>query len=479
MLQKWTPKSHQIKGICFGLANKRGAYFLDPGMGKTSTLLSVTRILKYIGKVNGVLLIAPLRVAQNTWPDEIEKWANFKNITSTTLHGEGKSNLFGVKKDVYLINPEGLRWLHDELLKGLKEGETPPFDCLIIDESTLFKNPKTKTPNGAPSRFQYLVNMLPLFNRRYILTGTPTPKSLMDLWSQMFILDDGKALTDNFYHFRNRYFSNNKYNKYEWNLKEGSQVAIQKKISPMVLELSAKDYLKMPRLIHNTIKVSLPAKAMKLYKEMQREYFIELDEKEASADQAATASMKCHQIANGKIYRDELEGEEKPPAKDRELIDIHSAKVEALRDLINEMRGKPLLIAYIYRHDLQALRGLLGDDLPHIGSGVSAAKTRSLIAKWNAGELPFLAGHPRSMGHGLNMQGGTGHLCWYSLTWDLEIYLQFNARIWRQGRKDPVIVHHLAARNTVDEAMLLRLGERAEQQRSLREALKMYRKQAV
>lgn len=473
MPKTWKAHNYQLTAISFLLDNPKSGLFLDPGLGKTSTSLSTIKVLKNIGETNGILLVAPLRVTYSVWPSEIEKWVNFNTLTCTILHDDNKSSLWGAKKDIYLINPEGLSWLHDELLEGLKSGKKCPFNTLWIDESTKFKSHDSK-------RFEYLVNMLPLFKRRHIMTGTPSPKSLLDLWSQMYLLDEGKTLGKNYYEFRKKYFQSDDWDKYNWYIKDFSDEAIHELVAPMVLEMSAKDYLDMPDLINNTIYVDLPTKAEKIYKEMEKEFFIELDGMEASADAAAQLSMKCQQIANGNVYEDvpdDLdEEEERRFRRNRKTIHIHKAKVEALSDLIDELNGKPLLVAYHFKHDLEAIRGLLGDDIPYIGSGVSPIKAKQLEADWNAGKLPVLAGHPDSMGHGLNFQESGNDICWFSLTWNLENYIQFIARIWRQGVKgSSVRVHHLVSRNTVDEAMMLRLGERAENQEDLRKALKRYR----
>lgn len=417
--------------------------------------------------------MAPLRVTYSVWPGEVEKWGNFNGLTYTILHDNNKSSIWGPRKDIYLINPEGLQWLHDEMLAGLKTGKKNPFNALWIDESTKFKSHDSK-------RFELLVNMIPLFPRRHIMTGTPSPKSLLDLWSQMYLLDEGKALGVNFYKFRNKYFQSNDWDKYNWEIKDFAADEIHKRVAPMVLEMSSDDHLDIPERTYNDIQVTLPDKAFRYYKTMEQDFFINLEGSEVSAEAAAQASMKCHQIANGTVYEDIPEGlepeEEREFRRNRKAVPVHKAKVEALADLVDELNGKPLLIAYHFKHDLEALRGLFGKDVPYIGAGVKPDRAKELERLWNAGELPVMLGHPDSMSHGLNLQESGNDLCWYSLTWNLENYMQFIARIWRQGVKgDSVRVHHLVAKGTVDEAMLLRLGERAEQQIDLREAIREYR----
>lgn len=475
-MKRWSPHNYQRTALSFLLANPRSGLFLDPGLGKTSISLAAIKILKYAREIKGVLLVAPLRVAYSVWPGEVEKWVNFNGLTCTILHDKNKPSIWGEQKDIYLINPEGLPWLHKELLNGLKIGKKNPFNALWIDESTKFKSQDSK-------RFEILCDMLPLFKRRHIMTGTPAPRNLLDLWSQIYLLDEGEALGNNFYRFRNKYFQAYDWDKYNWEIRDFAADEIHKLVAPLVLEMSSAYYLDMPECIYNDIQVTLPDKAFRYYKTMEQDFFINLEDSEVSAEAAAQASMKCHQIANGTVYEDIPEGlepeEEREFRRNRKAVPVHKAKVEALADLVDELNGKPLLIAYHFKHDLDALRGLFGKDVPYIGAGVKPDRAKELERLWNAGELPVLLGHPDSMSHGLNLQESGNDLCWYSLTWNLENYMQFIARIWRQGVKgDSVRVHHLVAKGTVDEAMLLRLGERAEQQLDLREAIREYRSSA-
>ena len=473
MSKVWKPHCYQRTAISFLLSNPKSGLFLDPGLGKTSTSLSAIKILKAAGEIKAVLMIAPLRVTYSVWPSEITKWSNFQGITHTILHDKTKKSLWGPKKDIYLINPEGLKWLHEELLSGLKQGKKCPFDTLWIDESTKFKSHES-------SRFGYVCDMLPLFKRRHIMTGTPSPKSLLDLWSQAYILDEGDSLGHNFHRFRATHFESNDWDKYSWNIKDFAADKIHDLIAPLVLEMSAEDHLDMPDLIFNDIYVELPTKAMKYYKQMEKEFFIELDGLEASAEAAAQVSMKCHQIANGQVYEDvpdDLDDTEiRAFKRTRKTIFVHKAKIEALADLIDELNGKPILIAYNFKHDLEALRKLLGKNIPYIGSGVTPVKSKQIENDWNAGKIPVLLGHPASMGHGLNLQDSGNDVCWFSETWNLEEYEQFYRRVYRQGVKgNTVRVHHLIAKDTVDEAMMMRLGERSKDQQDLRSALKAYR----
>jgi len=478
---KWVAKNYQLTALSFLLSNQRSGLFLDCGLGKTSTSLSLIKIIRSAKLSKGILLIAPLRVVYSVWPNEIEKWDNFNHLTHTILHDKTKSTLWGEPKDIYLINPEGLPWLFDELSKKLTNGEKCPFDTLIIDESTKFSNPATKVKKTKrPTRFGYLVNMLPLFKRRHIMTGTPASRTLEQLWSQSFILDEGATLGINFYKFRRKYFYTEDWNSYKWILRDGADNKIHKAIAPLVLEMSAEDHLDIPEILYNYIEVKLPNTAMRLYKEMEKKFFLEWDGLKASAEATAQSSMKCHQISNGRVYEDippDLEPEEiRAFKRTRKVIKIHKAKTEALSELIDELNGKPLLIAYHYKHDLDAILEVCGTNTPYIGSGVSPKESKALERLWNAGKLPILIGHPDSMGHGLNLQGSGNDICWYSLPYSLENYIQFNKRIHRQGVRAAVRIHHLVSLGTLDKAILSRLGERAEQQIDLRKAINKYRK---
>lgn len=482
--EQWVARLYQKIAVKFLFCNPFSALFLDPGLGKTSITLRTISMLLAAREIKGVLIIAPLRVCTSVWPREVKKWSNFNHLKIVVLRGRDRQAVRKGKHDIYVINPENLGWLFRQLLAIAKDKGDMPFDALWVDESTRFRNPKVenkkkkvKTKDGDRlTRFGYLVQFLPIFKRRHIMTGTPVPKSLMDLWSQMYIVDEGECLGDNFYRFRNRHFIKLDENGYSWGIKEGAADKIHRAIAPRVLEMKASDWLDMPRLLYNSIYVDLPEDALNLYRRMERDMWIECDEGVASADAAAQASMKCHQIANGRIYEDIDDPTDPAQRKARKVLKVHTAKLEALQGLIEELNGKPVLVAYQFKHDLDALRDLLGHDLPYIGSGVGPRQQKRLEDAWNAGLLPVLAGHPDSMGHGLNLQESANDVCWFSLTWNLENYIQFIDRVFRSGVKgDQVRVHHLIARGTVDEAMMWRLGERADQQLEAREAISRYR----
>jgi len=436
-------------------------------LGKTSITLATIDILKNCDEIGGVLIIAPLRVVYSVWPNEMAKWSNFRGLTHTILHGKDKEkNINGPQKDIYLINPEGLPWLIEQLRDRAREKKEHPFDTLWVDESTKFKSPTAKT------RFKTLSIMLPLFKRRHIMTGTPAPNGFIDLWSQIYLLDEGKALKGSFYQFRNYHFQSEDWNRFEYKLRPGSKGMIEQAIAPLVLEMSAEKYLSMPSLVYNNLTITLPKQVQKHYKEMEQELFAEIDGEKITAQATVAAAMKCHQIANGAVYKqiDNPDG-----VVTREVVKVHKGKVEALVDLVDELNGKPLLIAYHYKHDLAAIRKQFGEDIPHIGSGVSADETSDICKRWNSGSLPLLVVQPISASHGLNMQGAGNDVCWFSLTWNLEEYMQFIRRVYRQGVSGSVRVHHIVAKDTIDEAMLARLGDKAKKQTDLRTALSAYR----
>ena len=482
-LPRWIARNYQLTALSYSITNKRGGLFLDPGLGKTASILAMLKVLKFSTKNTSTLLIAPLRVAYSVWPNEIEKWSNFKSLTHTILHAKGKASLWGERKDIYLINPEGLPWLYHELLDGLQSGKKLPFNTLVIDESTKFKAPKIKNKkSGAFTQFGYLVQLLPLFNRRHIMTGTPCANTYLDLWSQLFILDNGATLGINFYKYRSKYFYTENWDKYTWKLKDGSEQLIQKLVATLVLDMSSEGNIKLPKITYNYIKLDIGKKALKHYKEMEKVLFTALDNgDDLSAPTTVQARLKCRQMVNGAVYEttpDDLDKDEKREfIKTRKTLTIHTKKGELLQELIEELNGKPLLIAYEFKHDLQAILKVTNHlkHVAHIGKGVSPIESKHIEKNWNAGKIQILIGHPKSMGHGLNLQCSGNDICWYSIPESLENYLQFNKRIYRSGVVGAVRVHHLVAKYTIDEALIVRLNEKDKIQNSLREAIRRYR----
>jgi SNF2 family DNA or RNA helicase len=431
--------------------------FADPGLGKTATTLQVIKTLHMVNPELRVLIVAPLRVVYSVWQQEIAKWESFRHLTSTKLHGKDKAKNLAKPATIFLINPEGLKWLFEQKVE---------FDVLAIDESSKFKSAKSK-------RFKLLKKNISRFKTRYILTGTPTPKSLEDLWSQIYILDKGEALGQYVTHYRNRYFYPTGYKNYQYEVKDGAEEKIYELVAPLVMRIDARTHLDLPDLIINRIDVELPAAARKVYKGLKTKLFAEIDGHQHYCPSMAAAYGVCCQVANGALYDQVADGLQFKSLETWK--EIHDEKIKALKDLIDELHGKPVIIAYRFKHDLQRLRKALGNP-PHIGGGVSATETDRLIRKWNKGELPILLGNPQSMAHGLNMQAGGNDVVWFGLTDNYEDYDQFNQRVFRQGVKGVVRIHHIVAKQTVDELILKRCRDKEARQEDLFEALRRYTK---
>jgi SNF2 family DNA or RNA helicase len=453
----WQPHDYQKKAVKFMIQHACAGLFLDPGLGKSSITLAAFEVLRMKGLAKRMLVIAPLRPAYAVWPAEGQKWHEFSELKINVIHGPHKAERLAEQADVDVINPEGLSWLFAQKLR--RHGSDPwPWDILVVDESTRFKHADT-------IRFKKLKPYLPMFKRRYILTGSPAPNGLLDLFGQVFLLDLGASLGRFITHYRNTYFNSTGYGGFTWTPRQGSQDAIYEKLKPLVLRMSAEDYLDLPPLIMNEVKMFLPDKARKIYDQMEAQLLAAVDNNLIVAANAAAASGKCRQIANGGIY-DEA----------HKVTDIHEAKLDAVEEIIESLQGKPALVAYEYQHDLARLRGRFGADVPYIGGGVSPSRFREIEGAWNRGDLPLLFAQPQSVAHGLNLQGTEGTVIWHSLTWNLEDYEQFIRRVWRQGQKHKVIVHHIVADKTVDEVIMKTLKAKDKTQQRLLGALKDYAK---
>jgi len=452
---KYEPHPYQKKAIKFMIERGCAGLFIDPGMGKTSCTLAAFKLLKKAGLVSRALVIAPLRPARSVWPGEASKWDDFTGLKVQVLHGNNKDKLLRGKADIDVVNPEGLPWLFRQVTKN-----EWPWQMLVIDESTRFKNTHTQ-------RFKELKPVLDWFRRRYILTGTPAPNGLLDLFGQVYVMDMGNALGRYITHYRMEYFDATGFGGYTWQPKREAESRIYKKLAPLVLRMDAADYLKLPPLVNNTVEVELDADARRVYDTMEELLISAVDDETVTAANLAAASIKCRQIANGGIYKDDHAG----------WVDIHDIKTEAVVELVEELSGKPALIAYEFKHDLARLRAALGEDVPHLGGGVTGKQQAIIEAAWNAGKLPVLLAQPQSVAHGLNLQGTGAAVIWHSLTYNLEDYEQLVRRIWRQGQKERVVVHHIVAKNTVDVAIMCALRSKDKTQRALLTALRDYAKQ--
>lgn len=451
----WPPKKYQLKALRFMLSRGAAGLFLDPGLGKTSISLAAISFLLSEKVVEAAIVVAPVRVCYSVWRQEGERWADFRHLSFSLLHGPKKAQALREKADVYLITPDGL-----DLLLANKRWLAGKKLALFVDESTKFKSPKSE-------RFRKLKRLLRYFFRRYILTGTPAPNGLLNLFGQIYILDQGIALGRYISHYQETHFDEVGFG---WEVKDGSEKKIHRLLKPLTLSMSAEDYGELPELIINDIGVDLPESARKVYKEMERELITILNGGESiTASSAAAASMKCRQIANGSLYRQKSSEDLR---RSDSWVDLHDAKLEATEDLVEELSGQPALILYEFEHDLARLRRAFGKDLPAIGGGMSAKKSDDLARLWNAGKLPLMAGQPAAMGHGLNLQQGGHHVIWHSLIWDLELYDQAIRRVYRQGVSKSVTVHRIFARKTIDLAILSALEGKARTQQALLFALR-------
>lgn len=453
---KFSPHTYQKAGIKFVIQQATSALLWDPGLGKTVTMLSAFALLQKQTSVRTMLVIAPLRVCQTVWPAQVQLWDHLKHLKVALLWGPKKEEALLSDADIYVINPEGLDWLSRKIVKVFKQW---PFDVLCVDESTRFKHPTTQ-------RFLTLRPMLRMFKRRYILTGSPAPNGLTDLWGQVYILDQGHALGPSMGWYKSNYFDQvGEYGKFV--PRSGAEEAIYKKLLPLVMRLAAKDYLDLPPLIENVVEVELPPSAMSKYRQMEDILMTVLEDETVTAANASVAWGKCRQIANGGIFH---EG-------GKEWTDLHEAKVDAVEDIIEELQGKPALVAYEYGHDLERLLRRLGRDTPWIGGGVSAGRFRSIEAAWNRGEIAVLLAQPQSVAHGLNLQETSAAVVDAGLTPDLEVDEQLVRRVWRQGQKETVVRHRIVAKDTVDELIMKMLKKKDRTQQSLLDALKTHLKE--
>ncbi len=452
----WEPHEYQKEAVKFLVEKGSAALWLDPGLGKTAVVLSAYRTLRLKGLAKKMLVIAPLRPVHGVWPPEAKKWEQFEDYSVGVLHGGNKAKVLKQNHDIYVINFEGLGWLSSQL-----NGKDWPFQILTVDEISYMKNTQTQ-------RFKTIKPLLDKFDRRWGLTGSPAPNSLLDIFGPQLILDQGATFGPYISRFRTEYFYPSGYGGYEWKLQSDGEARIHEALAGKVLRMAALDHLDLPELTYNDIMVDLPPKARKLYDAFENDLTVELNSGNVTAVNAAVAVMKGQQIANGGSY---LDDDGSGDAKTS--IHLHDAKTEAVLDLVEELSGQPCIIGYHFAHDLERLRAAF-PDAPVIGSGVIGHKLDSIINDWNAGKIPVLLAHPMSAGHGLNLQG-TGHaVIWYSLTWSLEVYEQFIRRLWRQGQKNHIVVHHIMAKDTVDEAIMLAIRRKDKTQQTLLTAVRDY-----
>lgn len=423
---KFLPHDYQKYAVEYIKSHPVTALFLDMGLGKTVTALTAIRDLMYdTFEVRRVLVVAPLRVARDTWPEEIRKWDHLKDLTCSVVVGNVAERRRALQQeaDIYIVNRENLAWLY--------QNSCLDFDMVVLDELSSFKNHQSK-------RFRAMKALRPRVKRIVGLTGTPSGNGLMDLWAEFRILDMGKRLGRYISQYRNLYFQPDKRNGmvvYSYKPLPGAEEIIYHQIADITVSMKATDYLEMPELVSVAKEVRLSEKEKKRYDELKKSLVLELPGSEITAANAASLTMKLSQMANGAIYTD-----------DKNVVGIHDRKLDALEDLVESANGQPVLVAYWFKHDKDRIQKRME---------ARELKDPQDFADWNAGKIPVALIHPASAGHGLNLQQGGSILIWFGLTWSLELYQQTNARLWRQGQQSrTVIIQHLVAKGTIDERIL-------------------------
>lgn len=431
-------------------ADKLGL-MLDMGLGKTIITLSAIQELIYNRfEVNRVLIIAPKKVAEATWTDEIDKWSHLSLLRASLVLGSATKRIkaLAINADIYVINRENVVWLVDYYKNQW------PFDMVVMDEWSSFKNHQSK-------RFKALKIIRSKIKRIVGLTGTPTPNGLIDLWAQIYLLDQGERLEKSISKYRTRYFEPGQRNRttiFNYEVKEGSENSIHSKISDICISMQAKDYLELPDVIYETVPVVLDPKAKKSYEELEKKMVLELDEDEISVTSAAALANKLQQLANGAIY-----------GENREVFNVHDCKIEAFLELIEALDGKPVLVFYNFQHDLSRIQ----EALKTSGLKIRLLKTPEDQKDWNNKKLDILLAHPASAAYGLNLQKGGNHVIWFGLNWSLELYQQANKRLHRQGQQEKVIIHHLITKDTRDVDVMRALENKGDVQDELLRSLKV------
>lgn len=448
---KYSPHNYQEYATDFILEHPVSAVFLDLGLGKSViTLSAIFDLCLDSFLIRKVLVIAPLRVARDTWPAEIKKWDHLHGLSYSVAVGTETERKAALRQraSVYIINRENVQWLVEE------SGLSFDYDMVVIDELSSFKSYQAK-------RFRSLLKVRPSVKRIVGLTGTPSSNGLMDLWAEFRILDLGKRLGRFITHYRNAYFQPDKRNGqvvFSYKPLPGAEEKIYSAISDITISMKAADHLKMPECVHNDAIVTLSEKERKAYDAMRKDLVISLKGEEIDAGNAAALANKLSQMANGAVY-----GEEK------RVFQIHDRKLDMLEDLIEAANRKPVLVAYWFKHDLERI----SERLHKLHIPFSLLDSSDSIRRWNNGELPVALIHPASAGHGLNLQAGGSTLIWFGLTWSLELYQQTNGRLWRQGQKsDTVVIHHIIAKDTIDERIMSALRKKDKTQTALIDAVK-------
>lgn len=442
------PHSYQKYSIDKIIDNKKYGLFLEMGTGKTvSTLTAISDLIYDYIEVDKVLVIAPKRVAEDTWAQEVEKWSHLSHLSVSLVLGTAKqrTEALAADADIYVTNKENTKWICEKYRKDW------PFDMLVIDELSTFKN-------SSSQRFKILKKQMPLVNRFVGLTGTPAPKNIMDLWAQIYLIDGGERLGKNMTTFRQQYFYPTHQltdHVFNWELKDGAKDEIYDKISDVTVSIESKDYLEMPERIDSVKEAKLSKKERALYEQLEQDMIIEdteNDDKDIVALNSAALSQKLLQLSNGAVYTD-----------DGTYKHIHDKKLETLDEIVEEAQGKPILVFYNFKHDRERIleRYSFAEELEG-----------DYMRRWNNGEIQMLIAHPASAGHGLNLQHGGSIMVWFGLTWNLEYYEQANARLYRQGQKKTTVIHHLLTENSIDQRVYDALKNKKLNQSELMRAVK-------
>lgn len=457
-MNRFEPLPQQELAIPFLTERNIAALFAGMGLGKSSSVLAALHWLFSDGACKGALIVAPLRVSVLTWPHEVQKWIQFHKWRVYSLRTkEGRKAWAEGRGEIYTINYESLPKVCAELLAGKKASELP-VDTVIFDELSNAKSHSSKRINTFR---KYSLK----FQRRWGLTGTPTPNGLLDVFSQIRLLDNGDRLGKSYTHFKQAFFEPvNPFSEYpKFKIREGCQEVIERKISDMVLTLRSEDWLNIPPTTVEDVSVSLPAEAKKTYKRLEKELLVELAEDfEVAAVNAAVLAGKLLQITGGAVYDTPLPGEDGKP-RPRKMETIHTAKVDALRKLYEREGLKPLLVAVQYKHETKRILEAIPE---------AEAWTEESLERWNRGEIPFLVAHPKSIGHGLNLQGGGSRVVWFTLSWSRELYDQMNARLARTGQTEETKIFRLIVQGTIDDAVAEALHGKGEGQSDFLATLK-------
>ncbi|WP_225747237.1 DEAD/DEAH box helicase [Corynebacterium sp. Marseille-P4611] len=451
---KYKPHDYQAHTTQFIIDHPESAIFLGMGMGKTiSTLTAINDLIRNRFETQKVLVIAPIRVARDTWPTEIGKWDHLAGLTVSPIIGTAKQREAAANRraDIYTIGRENIPWLVKH------HGSRWPYDMVIIDELSSFKNPQAK-------RFKALKKVRPKVHRIVGLTGTPAPNSLLDIWAPFRLIDNGQRLGKYITHYRDQYFTPGRRNGtvvYTWNLRPGADQAIYDNIADITVSMRTTDYLQLPEATHQHITVQLPAKARKHIDTLKRDLVLDLDDDTIDAANAATLSLKLQQLAGGAIYNE---------AGD-DYITIHDEKIQALTELVDQAQGNPMLVCFWFKHE----RDRILDAIP----GARVLDRAKDFHDWNNGNIPVALIHPASAGHGLNLQAGGHIMVWYTTPWSLELYEQANARLHRQGQTEPVSIIHIDTADSIDQTVHQALTRKDTTQQALITAVKAQLEEAA